>query len=99
MSISPRCGSIQGPSGKQHSDAFDQDRLELIEYYQSLGFFKVKVTSVIRQGIDAGQVDVTFVISEGIRYKVRYVSPSFMLWLIDSSRAGSFVSPSEPRPE
>ncbi|MGO9462907.1 MAG: sigma-70 family RNA polymerase sigma factor [Isosphaeraceae bacterium] len=39
----------------------------------SEGFFEVKVTPVTRPGTDLGKVDLTFVVSEGTRYKVRNV--------------------------
>ncbi len=51
----------------------DEDRQKLIDYYYSEGFFEVKVTPVTRPGTDPGQVDLTFVVSEGTRYKVRNV--------------------------
>ncbi len=51
----------------------DEYRKKLIDYYYSEGFFEVKVTPVTRPGTDPGQVDLTFVVSEGTRYKVRDV--------------------------
>jgi outer membrane protein insertion porin family len=59
--------------GKYHSDMLDEDRQKLIEYYQSQGFFQVKVTPVTRPRADPSNVDLTFVVSEGTRYKVRNV--------------------------
>ncbi len=51
----------------------DEDRQDLIEFYHSQGFFEVKVTPATRPGGDRGHVDLTFVVSEGTRYKVRNV--------------------------
>jgi outer membrane protein insertion porin family len=62
---------ILGLFGKYHSDMLDEDRQKIFDYYVSQGFFEVKVTPVTRPGADPGQVDLTFVVSEGTRYKVR----------------------------
>ena len=64
---------ILGFFGKYHADMLDEDRQKLIDYYYSQGFFEVKVTPVTRPGVDPGHVDLTFVVSEGTRYKVRNV--------------------------
>jgi outer membrane protein assembly factor BamA len=64
---------ILGPIGKYHSNMLDEDRQKLMEYYQSQVFFEVKVTPVTRPGAEPGTVDLTFVVSEGTRYKVRNV--------------------------
>jgi RNA polymerase sigma factor (sigma-70 family) len=64
---------IQWRSGLQHGDAHDDDRRKLIEYYRSQGFFDAKITLAVRPGARAGEVDLTFVVSEGMRYKVRNV--------------------------
>jgi outer membrane protein insertion porin family len=64
---------ILGLFGKYHSEMLDEDRQKLIDYYYSQGFFEVKVTPVTRPGADPGQVDLTFVVSEGTRYRVRNV--------------------------
>jgi outer membrane protein insertion porin family len=65
--------AILGLFGKYHRDMLDEDRQKLIDYYYSQGFFEVKVTPVTRPGATPGHVDLTFVISEGTRYKVRNV--------------------------
>src|SRR5262245_31350029 len=57
--------------GKYHRDMLDEDARKLREYYQSQGFFEVKVTPVTRPGKSLGDVNLTFVISEGTRYTVR----------------------------
>ena len=57
--------------GKYHRDMLEEDARKLREYYQSQGFFEVKVTPVTRPGDSLGDVNLTFVISEGTRYKVR----------------------------
>ena len=57
--------------GKYHRDMLDEDARKLRDYYQAQGFFEVKVTPVTRPGKSLGDIDLTFVISEGTRYKVR----------------------------
>ena len=57
--------------GKYHRDMLEEDARKLREYYQAQGFFEVKVTPVTRAGASLGHIDLTFVISEGTRYKVR----------------------------
>ncbi|MGO9470862.1 MAG: outer membrane protein assembly factor [Isosphaeraceae bacterium] len=64
---------ILGLFGKYHRDMLDEDRQKLIDYYYSQGFFEVKVTPVTRPGAKPGHVDLTFVVYEGTRYKVRNV--------------------------
>jgi outer membrane protein insertion porin family len=57
--------------GKYHRDMLEEDRRKLTDYYQSQGYFEVKVTPVTRPGSSLGDVHLTFVISEGTRYQVR----------------------------
>ncbi len=64
---------ILGLVGQSPGDVLDEDRKKLIEYYQSQGFFEAKVTPVTRPGAEPGKLDLTFVVSEGTRYKVRNV--------------------------
>jgi len=64
---------ILGLFGKYHSDMLDEDRQKLIDYYYANGFFEAKVTPVTRPGANPGQVDLTFVVSEGTQYRVRNV--------------------------
>jgi len=64
----PIIGSL---GGKYHRDLLDEDARKLREYYQSQGFFEVQVTPVTRTGESLGDVHLTFVISEGLRYQVR----------------------------
>jgi len=64
---------LLGLFGKYHRDMLDEDRQKLIDYYYSNGFFEVKVSPETRTGDVPGRVDVTFVVSEGIQYKVRNV--------------------------
>ena len=45
----------------------------LREYYQSMGFFEVKVSPVLRRGESVGDLELEFVVWEGIQYKVRNV--------------------------
>jgi outer membrane protein assembly factor BamA len=64
---------IRASSAQGHIDTLDQLRRKLIEYYRSQGFFEAKVTPVTRPSADPGKIDLTFVVSEGTRYKVRNV--------------------------
>jgi outer membrane protein insertion porin family len=64
---------ILGLFGKYHRDMLDEDRQKLIDYYYSQGFFEVKVTPVTRSDENPGRIYLTFVISEGTRYRVRNV--------------------------
>jgi outer membrane protein insertion porin family len=64
---------ILGLFGKYDREMLDDDRQKLTDYYHANGFFEVKVTPVTRPGEDAGKVELTFVISEGIQYRVRNV--------------------------
>ncbi len=57
--------------GKYHRDMLEEDKRKLIEYYQGQGFFEVTITPVTRPGKSIGDVNLTFVISEGPQYKVR----------------------------
>ncbi|MEJ7638187.1 MAG: POTRA domain-containing protein, partial [Singulisphaera sp.] len=59
--------------GKYHRDDLEEDARKLRDYYQGLGFFDVKVTPVTRPGSTLGDVRLTFVISEGVQYRVRKV--------------------------
>ena len=51
----------------------EEDRQKLIDYYYRHGFFEAKVTPVTRPGDNPGEIDLTFVISEGTQYTVRNV--------------------------
>ncbi|WP_422931169.1 BamA/OMP85 family outer membrane protein [Singulisphaera sp. PoT] len=59
--------------GKFHRDNLDEDVRKLVEYYQGQGFFEVKVTPVTRTGSSIGDVQITYVISEGVQYKLRNI--------------------------
>lgn len=69
--IASRRPIIASLGGKYHRDMLDEDARKIIEYYQSQGFFEVKVTPVTRAGDSLGDVHLTFVVSEGVRYHVR----------------------------
>ncbi len=60
-------------AGHYEKDGFDQDAEVLAQYYQANGYLYVKVVPTIRSGDDVGRRDVTFVIDEGPRFKVRKV--------------------------
>ena len=59
--------------GKYHRDSVDEDVRKLLEYYQGQGFFDVEVSTVTRPGATLGHRDLSFVISEGVQFKVREV--------------------------
>lgn len=59
--------------GKYHRDNLDEDVRKLTEYYQAQGFYEAKVTPVTRTGATLGDILITFVVSEGTRYRVRNV--------------------------
>jgi outer membrane protein insertion porin family len=59
--------------GKYHRDNLEEDARKLKEYYQSQGFFEVAVTPVTRSGASLGEQNITYVVSEGVRYKVRKI--------------------------
>ena len=60
-----------GLGGKYRAEEVDEDARKLRDYYAAQGFFLAKVTPAKRQGPKVGELDVTFVISEGPQYKVR----------------------------
>ena len=60
-------------AGHYEAGGFDDDAQKLAEYYQANGFLFVTVRPIVRSGDDIGRRDVTFVISEGPRFKVRDV--------------------------
>jgi outer membrane protein insertion porin family len=59
--------------GKYHREQVEEDARALREYYQSMGFFEVKVSPVLRRGATVGDLELEFVVWEGIQYKVRNV--------------------------
>ncbi len=69
--ITSRKPIIAGFFGKYHRDMLEEDARKLMDYYQSQGFFEVKVTPVTRPGDNLGDINLTFVVSEGVRYHVR----------------------------
>jgi outer membrane protein insertion porin family len=69
--ISSRRPIVGSLGGRYHREMLDEDARRLIDYYQSQGFFEVKVTPVTRPGAGLGDVNLTFVVSEGVRYHVR----------------------------
>jgi outer membrane protein insertion porin family len=62
---------ILGLFGRYKGEMLEEDKQKLVEYYQSQGFFEVRISPETRPAEDPGNVEVTFVIDEGIRYKVR----------------------------
>ena len=63
-----------GLGGKYRAEEIDEDARKLRDYYASQGFFLAKVTPAKRQGPRVGELDVTFVVSEGPQYKVREIA-------------------------
>ncbi|AGA30527.1 BamA/OMP85 family outer membrane protein [Singulisphaera acidiphila] len=59
--------------GKYNRDNLDEDIRKLTEYYQGQGFVEVSVRPVTRPGSSLGDLRITFVVSEGTRYKVRNI--------------------------
>ncbi|MCA1684462.1 MAG: BamA/TamA family outer membrane protein, partial [Planctomycetia bacterium] len=60
--------------GKYHRDNLEEDRRKLVDYYTSQGFLEVAVTPTTRTGSTLGDVRLTFVVSEGKRYRVRNIA-------------------------
>ena len=60
--------------GSFRRDDIDADVRKLIDYYQGMGYLEVKVSPVIRNGAGVGDRRLTFVVSEGIQYKVRNIT-------------------------
>lgn len=69
--ITSRKPILAGLGGRYSRELLDDDVRKLVEYYQSQGYFEVRVTPVTRPGDSLGAVNLTFVVSEGIRYHVR----------------------------
>lgn len=59
--------------GKYHKEGPEEDARKLVDYYHGLGYFEAKVTPVVRAGAHPGDLRLTFVISEGVQYKVREI--------------------------
>jgi len=59
--------------GVYHRDSIEDDARKLRDFYQSQGFYEVKVDPVTRADSSLGDMDVTFVISEGVRYHIRNI--------------------------
>jgi outer membrane protein insertion porin family len=62
---------ILGLGGKYHSDMLEEDARKLREYYQAQGFFQVMVTPITKPLSNPGDIELTFYVSEGVRYSVR----------------------------
>jgi outer membrane protein insertion porin family len=58
---------------KFNRDELEADAKKLREYYDGLGYFEVKVNAVTRPGPEPGQIDITFVVWEGVQYRVRSI--------------------------
>jgi outer membrane protein insertion porin family len=60
--------------GKFLRENLEEDARELMKYYDSQGFFEVQVRPYTKPGPNLGDYVITFVISEGVQYKVRNIS-------------------------
>ena len=65
--------SILALFSKYHADMLEDDRQKLVDYYYANGYFEAKVAPVTRSLETPGEIEVTFVISEGTQYQVRNV--------------------------
>ena len=59
--------------GYVNRDQIDRDVDQLTAYYRSFGFFQAKISRMIEKNSDGKWAVLTFVISEGPRYKVRNI--------------------------
>ena len=59
--------------GSYRRDDVDADARKLIDYYNGLGYLEAKVAPYTESGDTVGDRRLTFVISEGIQYKVRNI--------------------------
>ena len=71
--IASRAAILRWIGGKYIRDRLEEDVQKLTEYYQGQGFMEIDVKPVTRPGINLGDVDIEYVISEGPRYKVRNI--------------------------
>ena len=60
-------------NGYVNKEKLDADVEKLTNYYRAFGFFQAKIGRRLRYNKDGDWADVTFVIYEGPRYKVRNV--------------------------
>ncbi len=65
--------SILGLFGRYDADMLENDRQKLVDYYYANGYFEAKVAPVTRSREQPGELELTFVISEGTQYTVRNV--------------------------
>jgi outer membrane protein insertion porin family len=65
--------SILGLFGRYDADMLENDRQKLVDYYYANGYFEAKVAPVTRSKEKPGEIELTFVISEGTQYQVRNV--------------------------
>ncbi len=60
--------------GSYRRDDVDADARKLVDYYNGMGYLEAKVDSYTESGSTVGDRRLTFVISEGIQYKVRNIT-------------------------
>jgi outer membrane protein insertion porin family len=66
--------SILGLFGRYDAEMLENDRQKLVDYYYANGFFEAKVAPVTRLKEKPGELELTFVVSEGTQYTVRNVT-------------------------
>ena len=66
--------SILGIGGTFRREELEDDVRKLYDYYHDQGFFEVKVKPVVRPEANMGDLNIEFVIWEGIQFKVRDIS-------------------------
>ncbi len=71
--ISSRTAILGLIGGKYHRDEIEEDARKLREYYESQGFFQVKVRPVVRPDANMGDLRVEFVVWEGVQFKIRNI--------------------------
>jgi len=59
--------------GSYKPDEVESDRRKLIDYYVGQGYLEARVSYTVRAGSDIGEKRLTFVVAEGIQYKVRNI--------------------------
>ncbi len=71
--IDSRKGILGTLGEKRYKDSLENDRRNLIKFYQENGFFMVEVSATVKPGADIGAERITYTISEKTRFKVRKI--------------------------
>ncbi len=59
--------------GKYDPEQVDDDVASLVQFYRDMGFFDVRVGRKISRSPDMKEMQITFVIDEGVRYVIDQV--------------------------